>query len=139
MGCSSLKSIEIPQGVTSIGSSAFNGCRALELITINAIEPPTAVEIPEGQISGGTFDTWHYENTDLRVPAESIEKYKNAPVWENFFQDRWPLTGSEGVEAEGDNEVVGCYDLYGRTVTEDYRGVVIVRYADGTTSKEVRR
>ncbi len=71
---------------------------------------------------------------------ESIEEYKKADVWKNFFteQDN-PLTGIEGVEAEGDNEVVGCYDLYGRSVTEDYRGVVIVRYADGTTSKEVRR
>lgn len=141
MGCSSLKSIEIPQGVTSIGSSAFNGCRALELITINAIEPPTAVEIPAGQTYGGTFDTWHYENTDLRVPAESIEKYRTAPVWENFFKDRNPLTGIENVEAaEGaESEVVARYDLSGRPVADDYRGMTIVRRADGSTAKEILR
>lgn len=71
---------------------------------------------------------------------ESIDDYRTAPVWENFFnmQDN-PLTGIEDVEAEGGKEIIGRYDFSGHPVTEDYRGVVIVRYADGTTSKEVRR
>lgn len=71
---------------------------------------------------------------------ESIDDYRTAPVWENFFnmQDN-PLTGIEDVEAEGGKEIIGRYDFSGHHVTEDYRGVVIVRYADGTTSKEVRR
>ena len=117
------------------------GCDELELITVNAIEPPTAVEIPEGQTQDGTFVSWHYENTDLRVPAESIEKYKNAPVWENFFKDRNPLTAIEGVEAAdgAESEVVARYDLSGRPVADDYRGMTIVRRADGSTAKEIRR
>lgn len=129
--CSNLKKVEIGTGVDNIERVAFSHCNNLEAFTVLAVEPPKCAD--------NVFDSTHYSTVGLTVPAESIEKYRTAPVWENFFQDRWPLTGIEGVEAEGDNEVVGCYDLYGRTVTEDYRGVVIVRYADGTTSKEVRR
>ena len=133
--------MEIGIGIKNIEGEVFNGCHNLELITINAIEPPTAVEIPEGQTYGGTFDTRHYENTDLRVPYESIEKYRTAPVWENFFKDRNPLTAIEGVEAaEGaESEVVARYDLSGRPVADDYRGMTIVRRADGSTAKEILR
>lgn len=139
--CQYLKSIEIGKGITSIGKEAFSYCTDLELITINAIEPPTAVEIPNGEEMGGTFDSSHYEETDLRVPAESIEKYRTAPVWENFFKDRNPLTGIENVEAaEGaESEVVARYDLSGRPVADDYRGMTIVRRADGSTAKEILR
>ncbi len=131
-GCSSLAHVEIGTGIKSIDRCAFQDCRNLKSFTVLAVEPPTATE--------NTFDTQHYSTVGLTVPYESIEDYRTAPVWENFFkmQDN-PLTGIEGVEAQGDNEVVGCYDLYGRSVTEDYRGVIIVRHADGTTSKEVRR
>lgn len=129
--CTNLTTVEIGTGIESIDNTAFERCTNLTSFTVLAVEPPTA--------NNHTFDVTHYSTVGLTVPAESIEKYKTAPVWENFFRDRWPLTGIEGVEAEGDNEVVGCYDLYGRSVGEDYRGVVIVRYADGTTSKEIRR
>lgn len=139
--CTNLKKVEIGIGIKTIEGEVFRSCHNLELITINAIEPPTAVEIPAGQTYGGTFDTWHYENTDLRVPAESIEKYRTAPVWENFFKDRNPLTGIENVEAaEGaESEVVARYDLSGRPVADDYRGMTIVRRADGSTAKEILR
>ena len=139
--CPNLKKVEIGIGIKTIEGEVFRSCHNLELITINAIEPPTAVEIPAGQTYGGTFDTWHYENTDLRVPAESIEKYRTAPVWENFFKDRNPLTAIEGVEAaEGaESEVVARYDLSGRPVADDYRGMTIVCRADGSTAKEILR
>ena len=34
---------------------------------------------------------------------------------------------------------IGRYDLTGKAVSEDYRGIVIVRYSDGSTSKMVQR
>ena len=136
-----METATVGSGVKSIGAAAFYGTNSLKLMTVSAIEPPTAVEIPGGQIYGGTFETWNYKNTDLRVPAESIEKYRTAPVWENFFKDRWPLTAIEGIEAaEGaESEVVERYDLSGRPVADDYRGITVVRRTDGSVAKEIRR
>ena len=139
--CGNLKTVEIGSGIKQIGKSAFNGCK-LELLTVNAVEPPAAVEVPDGQNWGGTFDRDHYKNTKLSVPMESIAKYKAAPVWENFFKEQDnPLTGIEGVEAaEGcASEVVARYDLSGRPVADDYRGLTIVRRADGSVAKEICR
>lgn len=140
-GCSKLQKVQIGTGIKSIGAGAFQYCGNLELITVNAIEPPTAVEIPEDDTYGGTFMTWQYGNTDLRVPYESIEKYRTAPVWENFFKDRNPLTGIEDVEAADGAEldVVERYDLSGRLVADDYRGITVVRRTDGSVAKEIRR
>jgi len=139
--CKNLSSATIGNGIKNIGSQAFGYCNNLEIITIFAVEPPTAEEITPGDNFSGTFQTWNYENTDLRVPAESIEKYRTAPVWENFFKDRNPLTAIEGVEAaEGaESEVVARYDLSGRPVADDYRGMTIVRRAYGSTAKEILR
>ena len=107
------------------------------------MEPPTAQSLNTfgGSTPSAAFDDWHYENTDLRVPYESIEKYRTAPVWENFFKDRNPLTGIEDVEAtEGaESEVVARYDLSGRPVADDYRGITVVRRTDGSVAKEIRR
>lgn len=131
--CNELKTVTLGEKIKSIGDVAFRDCTNLELFTVLAVEPPTALE--------NTFDTAHYSSVDLRVPAESIEKYRTAPVWENFFKDRNPLTAIEGVEAaEGaESEVVARYDLSGRPVADDYRGMTIVRRAYGSTAKEILR
>ena len=47
-------------------------------------------------------------------------------------------TGIEDTEMVAAQEV-GRYDLTGKAVSEDYRGIVIVRYSDGTTSKTIQR
>ena len=66
MGCYSLSSVTIPEGVTSIGSSAFSGCSALTSITIpegvtsigssafSGCSGLTSVTIPKGVTSIGS-------------------------------------------------------------------------------------
>lgn len=159
--CTALKSVEIGSGIQSVGGGCFMGCDALESMTVHALEPPVAREIPEEtpEINIdtatesdfdklGTFDTSHYENVALTVPVNSIPKYKDAdkvygtPVWPNFkYFTNEILTGVDSVAAEGDgnSEVVARYDLSGRPVADDYRGLTIVRRADGTVAKEIRR
>lgn len=137
-GCSSLKEILIPEGVTAINMGAFKDCINCRLIVLKSATPPAAEEISEK--FAGTFDLDHYKNTSLNIPAEGIEAYKAAPVWQNFFihQDN-PLTGIENVRADGASEVVARYDLSGRPVADDYRGITIVRRADGSVAKEIHR
>ena len=38
-----------------------------------------------------------------------------------------------------DEEAVGRYDLTGKAVSEDYCGIVIVRYSDGSTKKVIQK
>ena len=79
-------------------------------------------------------------NMEVEVPIEALEKYQQAPVWKDFWNLKGVegLVGIEGTEAVAATEV-GRYDLTGKAVSEDYRGIVIVRYSDGTTTKTVQR
>lgn len=130
--CPSLKTLTLGSSLKSIGNLSFYSSQELEAITVRAIEPPVATV--------STFNPANYTNAGLRVPYESIGKYKTAPVWENFFTDRWPLTGIEAIEAtQSDAAVVERFDLTGRPVADDFRGLSVVRRADGSVAKELRR
>ena len=73
-GCKGLTSLTIPNSVTSIGDGAFAGCTGLTEITSFANSAP--------QIENTTF--WGLNNITLTVPYGSIDKYKEAPGWNNF-------------------------------------------------------
>ena len=74
-GCSGLSTITIPQYVTSVEICAFRDCSALTSVTCYAIEPP---EIYDGAFYG-------VSTIPLYVPAESVEKYKQADCWKDFI------------------------------------------------------
>lgn len=74
-GCSGLSTITIPQYVTSVEISAFCDCSALTSVTCYAIEPP---EIHDYAFYG-------VPTIPLYVPAESVEKYKQADCWKDFI------------------------------------------------------
>lgn len=101
-GCKNLKNVIVPEGVISVGGNAFGGCENLESLTL----PGTVVEF--GGISGCKslktislcnptpvtsgdynypiyFDTEMFLNTTVKVPAGSLEAYRNAEVWKGFF------------------------------------------------------
>ncbi len=76
VGCNSLPSITIPDSVTMIGSDVFETCLSLTSVWCKAIIPPTLS-------SNRVF----YENKSGRkiyVPAESVDAYKAAEYWNNY-------------------------------------------------------
>ena len=82
--CSNLESITLPATLQSIGvnsyyasSSLFKGCSALKNIIVSN---PTPVALAETN-----FDATTYINATLKVPVGSLEAYKNADGWKNFF------------------------------------------------------
>ena len=99
IGCSSVTSLTIPNSVTSIGDHAFNACTGLTSLTIGnnvetievaafalcsglsmmmvkASEPPT---LTDTNVFYGVTPS-----IQIYVPYGSIDKYKEAPVWNNF-------------------------------------------------------
>lgn len=102
-GCSNLKNVIVPEGVISVGSDAFGGCENLESLTL----PGTVVEFggisgckslktislcnPTPVVTSGDsynpldFDSEMFLNTTVKVPAGSLEAYRNAEVWKGFF------------------------------------------------------
>ena len=73
-GCTSLTSITIPSGVTSIGNNTFNGCTSLTSITVEATTPPT--------LGLNVFNNTN--NCPIYVPAESVDAYKTANNWSKY-------------------------------------------------------
>ena len=76
-GCSSLKSISIPDGVTEIGSSAFQNCSALKSITI----PNGVTKIGERTFWGcPSLKTVYYKGTAKDWNIIKIDSYTNGSL-----------------------------------------------------------
>ena len=84
-GCSSLTSVTIGNSVTTIGYYAFSGCKNVKQITVEAVTPP--------ECSINTFDGVNTKECKLFVPKNSIEAYKKADGWKEFFLIEGSTTG----------------------------------------------
>lgn len=74
--CKALYSIELPATVTTIGNRAFSNCTALESVTCRATTPPS--------IGSQSFTFNNSQQCVIRVPAASVDAYKQAPNWRNL-------------------------------------------------------
>lgn len=79
-GCTALKSIVLPEGLTSIGENAFYGCKALQTVT-PMIRNPFAIA---DNTFGASPADYIYKNAQLRVPIDTRDKYAATPGWKNF-------------------------------------------------------
>ena len=129
--CSGLTSITIPSSVTNIGMCAFNGCTGLEKIEALPVTPPVC-------------DTDAFHNVDinkcvLSVPEASIEKYKDADGWKEFYNG---ITGIDGVADESNvavsasNGVITVTGVADNTVVEVYSisGTLVYRGTSSTVA-----
>ncbi|MDE6007858.1 MAG: leucine-rich repeat protein [Muribaculaceae bacterium] len=98
----------------------LNNLKSIECI---AIDPPYLATLTNKQ----------YMNIEVLVLPEALEAYKNAPSWKSF----WNLQGGAGVNYIKDDSkhIVSRVSISGTPVDESYRGLVIVRYSDGTIEK----
>ena len=74
---SGLTTISLPKTLTKINDFALAGCSSINSITCDAAIPPTC--------GSHVFSTTDKQTCKLYVPAESIESYKAADVWKEFF------------------------------------------------------
>lgn len=115
---------------------------SLEQIICYGDEPPSYLkpgayyEISDKYL----FTNSQYFDLKVFVPNESLETYKNAEPWKNFWEIQgFDPAGIEDVEQTTELTEIGRYDLYGRSVSEDYVGIVIISYSDGSSKKVLNR
>ena len=121
----SLKIVGLPATLKSIAEDGFYGCEALEEITCLAPVPPTC----------GNKNVFRYLDTSkckLLVPEGSIDAYKAADVWKDFFNIE---AGIKGILSDNNNE---WFDLNGRRLSAPQKGIRIIRQ-NGHVQKVVVR
>ena len=125
----SLKELIIGEHINTIDIVAYEATN-LSSITCFASIPPKSIGLTQSQ----------YTDIILKVPYEALDAYKNAEGWKNF----WNIEGFDPAGADdvttgfsdpSNHKEVSRYTLNGQAVSEDYKGVVIVRFSDGTTKK----
>lgn len=110
--------------------SNLSSYKSLKTITLKDRTPQRCPE----------FTNLQFENIKVYVPEGSLSSYQNADGWKNF----WNLSDSD---ESGINEIisnaikteVARYDLQGRQVSADYRGLIIVCYSDGSVEKVINQ
>lgn len=125
--CSGLTSITIPSSVTSLGDECFHGCIGLEEITMLPTTVPYAGDYTFYETPLRTIYVANDEAKALYQAASPWNKYDIVSL--NIEAGVSQISGSDTAP-----QVTGYYDLSGR-LTGKQRGVVIERYADGTSRK----
>lgn len=126
--CSGLTSVTIPNSVNYIGYAAFRYCRQLETIYNQIVEPFDC---------DPKFDYNNFELTTLYVSRGSLSAYRRVEPWRNFWNIREMVySGVDCAKLDGDSKTeVGRYNLQGLEVDSDYKGLIIIRYSDGSYCK----
>ncbi|MBR6017244.1 MAG: leucine-rich repeat protein [Paludibacteraceae bacterium] len=107
---SSLLYVSLPRNVQSIGDEAFKNCLSLQQIVCPAVTP-----IP---VTPSVFDGVDKQNCVLKVLPRSLNLYKNAPVWEEFFQ--MDTTGFYYIETAVSDTLAGSVTDGGAYLSGEY-------------------
>ena len=147
-GCTSLKSVSMGDGIDTIGKYAFSGCSALEIFSFGTglksigdeafsdctgmkkLVSKTATPPVCGSQALDDINKWE---CTLYVPQESLEDYKSAAQWKEFFFletgiKNVPNTSSSATESER-------YSTDGTRIASPQKGINIIRMSDGTVKK----
>lgn len=76
--CTALTLVEMGTGIAGVWFDAFDDCRSLTTMICHAVTPPEILyDVPCPDY------LWNCPITEIKVPAESVDAYKAAPLWCN--------------------------------------------------------
>ena len=127
-GCSGVTSVIIGSGLTSVGDDTFNYCTKLTSVCCFADTPPSSDGYAFHGIPG---------SATLYVPAQSLEAYKKNYYW-GRFANILPIDVTEIQRVDSTNEgkkIEHIFTLDGKLQNGFQKGINVVKYSDGSTSK----
>ena len=118
-GCANIESLYISTSLESIGAKAFAGCEKIKEIKVGLEKPIRGV--------ANIFADAVYDNAVLYVPTGTKSLYEKREPWNLFFDIvEMDFTGIEDMEAEGERVKDVYYDLSGRVVENPSSGIYII-------------
>ena len=136
-GCESLKSITIPEGVTTIAQNSID-VYSIESITLPStlkfISPEAffGVTSIKSVIAKSPTPIALYKNSfpvfgNLYVPKGSKEAYEKAAIWQNFNIIEGEPTGIENLQATLDSQPSPIFTLSGQRISTPRKGLAIIK------------
>lgn len=124
LSSSSLETVIIGKGLTKIDASTFWFSNNIKEIHLAATTPPV--------VGGGQHFSFVDTNTcKLLVPATSVDAYKSATAWKDFYNIESGIN-----DAKNESTIVkDSYSIDGRRTNSNHRGLTIQRTNDGKTRK----
>ena len=119
--------MHIPEIDMSVNPNSFSYCKSIELVKVEAAIPPTGAE----------FSTSVYENAVLVVPDESVEDYKVATGWKEFYN----IVGETeyaGVNTVGTGTMKNVKIENGNIIVDNVKGFVNVYDIAGMLVKSIK-
>ena len=130
-GCERLETLSMGGNVTSIGKEAFFCQRMTKFVSLSVTPPACGSSALQGIDKSAC---------KLFVPSGSLDSYKVADQWKDFFLieeiNTTGITSMQETKPES-SEYTTTYDLNGRKTVGLQRGMNIVRLKNGETRKVV--
>lgn len=125
--CTGLLEVLLQENI-SVCESPFDGCKAIKKVTVLNPVPPTKNNLEP------MFENEVYKNAELFVPEGSIDKYKVADGWKDFFN----ITAT-GIQTVTSDRKVCNFDISGKPVSSGHKGFTIEKCMNsGNTIKIIR-
>ena len=139
-GNGSLKRVILPSTLTSIGQFAFYECRSLSVIYNNAAQPLDIKD--KGVFADGTYGRLDVGNIELYVPFGSEELYAAADEWKDFNIVEMPVCIDGVYYALHDNNntaaVVAQYKNSSSNYADLVRELLVIPQAITVNGKEYK-
>lgn len=121
-----LRVLKLPKSLTKIGSYAFADVQLEEVICENPV--PCACE-------ENIFKNETYLYATLKVPMESLYKYKASAPWSSFLKIEGEKMSPLNNVILDSKSVVSYIDINGRESNIPFKGVNIAKYSNGKLIK----
>lgn len=122
-----LKHFTIGPNISDVSQSLSFGDSLIFLKSLNLTPPRLNKE----------FTQFQYLFMDVEVPEESLNLYQSDPEWGKFFNMKG--VNVNPIEGEDILKETYRYDLVGNPINEGFKGIVLIRYSDGSMKKVLQK